>query len=49
MRVHMLAAALMGLPSRRAPLQDTRIVLGLSLAAALNRPLGDSRFGVFRL
>lgn len=31
------------------PLQDTRAVLGLSLAAALNRPLGDSRFGVFRM
>lgn len=32
-----------------APAQDTRAVLGLSLAAALNRPLGDSRFGVFRM
>lgn len=29
--------------------QDTRMVLGLSLAAALNRPLADSRFGVFRM
>jgi 3-methylcrotonyl-CoA carboxylase beta subunit len=29
--------------------QDTRMVLGLSLAAALNWPLGDSRFGVFRM
>ncbi|KAI3424326.1 hypothetical protein D9Q98_009879 [Chlorella vulgaris] len=29
--------------------QDTRTVLGLSLAAALNRPPASSRFGVFRM
>ncbi|KAL4431453.1 hypothetical protein ABPG75_006709 [Micractinium tetrahymenae] len=29
--------------------QDSRAVLGLSLAAALNRPLRPSRFGVFRM
>ena len=29
--------------------QDTRAVLGLSLAAAMNRPQGRTRFGVFRM
>lgn len=29
--------------------QDSRAVLGLSLAAALNRPLGNTKFGVFRM
>jgi 3-methylcrotonyl-CoA carboxylase beta subunit len=28
---------------------DTRMVLGLSLSAALNRPIDDTRFGVFRM
>ncbi|AWL11790.1 Methylcrotonoyl-CoA carboxylase [Saliniradius amylolyticus] len=28
---------------------DTRQVLGLSLSAALNQPIADSRFGVFRM
>jgi 3-methylcrotonyl-CoA carboxylase beta subunit len=28
---------------------DTRKVLGLCLSAALNRPLEDTRFGVFRM
>jgi 3-methylcrotonyl-CoA carboxylase beta subunit len=28
---------------------DTRMVLGLGLSAALNAPIGDSRFGVFRM
>ncbi len=28
---------------------DTRRVLGLSLSAALNAPVGDTRFGVFRM
>ena len=28
---------------------DTRLVLGLSLSAALNAPLEDTRFGVFRM
>ena len=28
---------------------DTRRVVGLSLAAALNAPLGDSSYGVFRM
>jgi 3-methylcrotonyl-CoA carboxylase beta subunit len=28
---------------------DTRMVLGLSVSAALNRPVGTSRFGVFRM
>ena len=28
---------------------DTRRVLGLSLAAALNAPLGERGFGVFRM
>ncbi|GAB3034047.1 carboxyl transferase domain-containing protein [Bowmanella dokdonensis] len=28
---------------------DTRLVLGLSLSAALNKPLEDTRFGVFRM
>ena len=29
--------------------QDTRRVLGLALAATLNKPVGDTRFGVFRM
>ena len=29
--------------------QDSRAVLGLSLAATLNRPPADTRFGVFRM
>ena len=28
---------------------DSRRVLGLSLSAALNKPLQDTRFGVFRM
>jgi 3-methylcrotonyl-CoA carboxylase beta subunit len=28
---------------------DTRIVLGLSISAALNAPIEDTRFGVFRM
>lgn len=28
---------------------DTRMVLGLSLSAALNAPLKKTRFGVFRM
>ena len=28
---------------------DTRMVLGLSLSACLNQPIGDTRFGVFRM
>lgn len=28
---------------------DTRIVLGLSLSAALNKPIEDTRFGIFRM
>ena len=28
---------------------DTRRVLGLSLSAALNAPIGDTRFGIFRM
>ncbi|GER03455.1 hypothetical protein JCM17846_11370 [Iodidimonas nitroreducens] len=28
---------------------DTRMVLGLGLSAALNAPIGESRFGVFRM
>jgi 3-methylcrotonyl-CoA carboxylase beta subunit len=28
---------------------ETRLVLGLSLSAALNAPIGDTRFGVFRM
>ena len=28
---------------------DTRTVLGLSLASALNRPIEDTKFGVFRM
>lgn len=28
---------------------DTRMVLGLSLSAALNAPLQKTRFGVFRM
>jgi 3-methylcrotonyl-CoA carboxylase beta subunit len=28
---------------------DTRMVLGLALSAALNRPIDDTRFGVFRM
>ncbi|NMH58731.1 carboxyl transferase domain-containing protein [Alteromonas ponticola] len=28
---------------------DTRMVLGLSLSAALNKPIEDTRFGVFRM
>jgi 3-methylcrotonyl-CoA carboxylase beta subunit len=28
---------------------DTRLVLGLSLSAALNAPIGEPRFGVFRM
>ena len=28
---------------------DTRTVLGLSLSAALNAPIGDPKFGVFRM
>ncbi|XP_041787883.1 probable methylcrotonoyl-CoA carboxylase beta chain, mitochondrial [Anopheles merus] len=28
---------------------DTRRVLGLSLQAALNQPVGETRFGVFRM
>jgi 3-methylcrotonyl-CoA carboxylase beta subunit len=29
--------------------QDTRRVLGLALAAALNAPIAETRFGVFRM
>lgn len=28
---------------------DTRTVVGLSLAAALNAPIPDTKFGVFRM
>lgn len=28
---------------------DTRMVLGLSLSAALNKPIDDTRFGIFRM
>jgi len=28
---------------------DTRAVLGLGLSAALNAPIADARFGVFRM
>jgi len=28
---------------------ETRIVLGLSISAALNAPIGETRFGVFRM
>jgi 3-methylcrotonyl-CoA carboxylase beta subunit len=28
---------------------DTRMVLGLGLAASLNAPIGDTRFGLFRM
>ena len=28
---------------------DTRTILGLSLSAALNAPIGDPKFGVFRM
>jgi len=28
---------------------DTRRVLGLALSAALNKPIADTRFGVFRM
>ena len=28
---------------------DTRTVLGLSLSAALNAPIEDTKFGVFRM
>jgi 3-methylcrotonyl-CoA carboxylase beta subunit len=28
---------------------DTRMVLGLSLSATLNKPIEDSRFGIFRM
>jgi 3-methylcrotonyl-CoA carboxylase beta subunit len=28
---------------------DTRMVLGLSLSAALNAPIPDTKFGVFRM
>jgi 3-methylcrotonyl-CoA carboxylase beta subunit len=28
---------------------ETRMVLGLGLAAALNAPIGESRFGLFRM
>jgi len=28
---------------------DTRMVLGLSLSASLNRPIDSTRFGVFRM
>jgi 3-methylcrotonyl-CoA carboxylase beta subunit len=28
---------------------DTRMVLGLGLSAALNAPIADTRFGVFRM
>jgi 3-methylcrotonyl-CoA carboxylase beta subunit len=28
---------------------DTRMVLGLSISASLNKPIGDTRFGVFRM
>jgi acetyl-CoA carboxylase carboxyltransferase component len=31
------------------PPEDTRTVLGLGLAAALNAPIPDTRFGVFRM
>jgi 3-methylcrotonyl-CoA carboxylase beta subunit len=29
--------------------QDTRMILGLSLSAALNAPIEPTRFGVFRM
>jgi 3-methylcrotonyl-CoA carboxylase beta subunit len=29
--------------------EDTRIVLGLAVSASLNAPIGDTRFGVFRM
>jgi 3-methylcrotonyl-CoA carboxylase beta subunit len=28
---------------------DTRDVLGLALSASMNRPIGDTKFGVFRM
>ena len=28
---------------------DTRFVLGLSISASLNKPIEDTRFGVFRM
>ncbi len=28
---------------------DTRMVLGLALSACLNKPIGDTRFGIFRM
>ena len=28
---------------------DTRMVLGLSLSASLNKPIEDTKFGVFRM
>jgi 3-methylcrotonyl-CoA carboxylase beta subunit len=28
---------------------DTRMVLGLALSACLNHPIGETRFGVFRM
>jgi 3-methylcrotonyl-CoA carboxylase beta subunit len=28
---------------------DTRMVLGLSLSASLNKPIADTKFGVFRM
>lgn len=28
---------------------DTRLVLGLSLSAALNAPIPESKFGIFRM
>ena len=35
--------------SQRHGLKDTRRVLGLSLSAALNAPIPETRFGVFRM
>jgi 3-methylcrotonyl-CoA carboxylase beta subunit len=29
--------------------KDTRMVLGLALSASLNRPIDETRFGVFRM
>jgi 3-methylcrotonyl-CoA carboxylase beta subunit len=28
---------------------DTRMVLGLGISAALNAPIGETRFGIFRM
>ena len=28
---------------------DTRFILGLSISASLNKPIEDTRFGVFRM